>query len=74
MNMASVPGAVRSPFGVLPDGTEVERVTLHAPDGLEAHIITYGAALQALQALQAPLVPTRLPVPCSRIRRFRAVR
>ena len=31
-----------------PTAREVERVTLHAADGLEARIITYGASLQAL--------------------------
>ena len=48
MNMPAVPRVARSRFGVLPDGTEVERVTLHAADGLEARVITYGASLQAL--------------------------
>ena len=48
MNTPSIPRVARSRFGVLPDGTEVERVTLHAADGLEARIITYGASLQAL--------------------------
>ena len=48
MNESSTPNVARSPFGVLPDGTEVERVTLRAADGLEARIMTYGAALQAL--------------------------
>jgi aldose 1-epimerase len=38
----------RDVFGVLPDGRVVERVTLCAANGFEAHIITYGAALQAL--------------------------
>src|SRR5260363_163642 len=35
-------------FGSLPDGRDVERVTLRGADGFEARIITYGAALQAL--------------------------
>src|SRR5688572_17886687 len=48
MNMPSVSRVARSRFGVLPDGSEVERVTLHAVDGLEARIMTYGASLQAL--------------------------
>lgn len=48
MNRPSAPCVTRSPFGVLPDGTEVECVTLQATDGLEARVITYGAALQAL--------------------------
>ena len=48
MNMQSVRSVTRSTFGVLPDGSEVERVILQAADGLEARIMTYGAALQAL--------------------------
>jgi aldose 1-epimerase len=48
MNTPSVPRVTRSRFGVLPDGSDVERIVLHAPDGLEARIITYGASLQAL--------------------------
>ena len=48
MNRPSVPSVTRSSFGVLPDGAEVERIILRAADGLEARIITYGAALQAL--------------------------
>jgi aldose 1-epimerase len=48
MNTQAVPGVTRSAFGVLPDGSEVELVTLQAPDGLEARIMTYGASLQAL--------------------------
>jgi aldose 1-epimerase len=38
----------RTPFGVMPDGTVVERVTLRGADGFEAGIITYSAALQSL--------------------------
>jgi aldose 1-epimerase len=48
MNVSSIPRVARSTFGLLPDGTEVERVTLQAADGLEARIMTYGASLQAL--------------------------
>jgi aldose 1-epimerase len=48
MNMPSGPGVVRFPFGVLPDGSEVERIILQGADGLEARIVTYGATLQAL--------------------------
>ena len=44
----SFPRVTRSRFGMLPDGSEVERVTLQAADGLEASIMTYGASLQAL--------------------------
>jgi aldose 1-epimerase len=43
----------RDAFGHLADGRAVERVTLRGAAGLEARIITYGAALQAL------LVPDR---------------
>ncbi|WP_315755450.1 MULTISPECIES: aldose epimerase family protein [unclassified Bradyrhizobium] len=38
----------RDVFGCLPDGREVERVTLRGAHGFEARIITYGAALQTL--------------------------
>ena len=38
----------RDVFGLLRDGRAVERVTLRAPNGFEARIITYGAMLQAL--------------------------
>src|SRR5512133_806677 len=48
MSVSSIPRVARSTFGRLPDGTEVERMTLHAADGLEASIMTYGASLQAL--------------------------
>jgi aldose 1-epimerase len=44
---ATVPVA-RDLFGSLPDGRAVERVVLRARGGFEAHIITYGATLQAL--------------------------
>lgn len=37
----------RRVFGTLPDGTAVEEVTLAAP-GIEAHVITWGAALRDL--------------------------
>jgi aldose 1-epimerase len=40
----------RAPFGTMPDGTAVERVTLRGADGFEVGIITFGAALQSLQA------------------------
>jgi aldose 1-epimerase len=43
----------RETFGCLPDGAAVERICLRTPDGFEARVITYGAALQAL------LVPDR---------------
>ena len=35
-DMPSVPRVARSRFGVLPDGRDVERIVLHAADGLEA--------------------------------------
>ncbi|CAL75687.1 Aldose 1-epimerase (Galactose mutarotase) [Bradyrhizobium sp. ORS 278] len=38
----------RDVFGSLPDGREVERVTLRGAGGFEARIITFGAALQTL--------------------------
>ena len=39
---------VRETFGILPDGRAVERVMLRDVSGFEAHIVTYGATLQAL--------------------------
>ena len=48
MNVPSVPRITRSRFGVLPDGSDVERIVLHGSGGLEASIMTYGASLQAL--------------------------
>jgi len=44
----AAPNVVREFFGGLPDGRAVERVVLRGAGGFEAHIITYGAALQAL--------------------------
>ncbi|WP_338833721.1 aldose epimerase family protein [Bradyrhizobium septentrionale] len=38
----------RAPFGTLPDGTVVERVTLRGEHGFEAAILPFGATLQAL--------------------------
>lgn len=38
----------REPFGSLPDGTQIEAVTLANARGITARIITYGATLQAL--------------------------
>jgi aldose 1-epimerase len=40
----------RSPFGVLPDGSVVEAITLANAGGMSATILTYGASLQALMA------------------------
>ena len=48
MTVSSALRLTRSRFGVLSDGSEVERVVLQAADGLEASIMTYGASLQAL--------------------------
>ena len=48
MSTSSAPGVQRSRFGALPDGTDVECVTLQATGGLEARIMTYGASLHAL--------------------------
>jgi aldose 1-epimerase len=48
MNTSSAPRLSRSRFGMLPDGDEVECVTLQEVGGFEARIITYGAVLQAL--------------------------
>jgi len=47
MRDATLP-VTRDLFGILPDGRTVERVVLRDVSGFEAHIITYGAALQAL--------------------------
>ena len=41
--------AQRSPFGTLPDGVQIEAVTLTNGHGMRARIITYGATLQALE-------------------------
>ncbi len=43
----------RAPFGKMPDGEAVEGITLTNGSGMQARIITYGAALQSL------LVPDR---------------
>ena len=45
MSGPSVSRALRSRFGVLPDGSEVERIVLQWDGGLEARLITYGASL-----------------------------
>ena len=44
----AAPRLARDLFGTLPDGRVVERVVLRGLDGFEAHVITYGATLQAL--------------------------
>ncbi|QAY75444.1 aldose epimerase family protein [Sphingosinicella sp. BN140058] len=43
----------RAPFGQMPDGAAVEAITLTNASGMQARIISYGAALQSL------LVPDR---------------
>jgi aldose 1-epimerase len=48
MTSAATPRVDRAPFGTMPDGMAVERVTLRGADGFEASVITYGAALQSL--------------------------
>jgi aldose 1-epimerase len=50
MNSVTMTRIDRAPFGTMPDGATVERVTLRGADGFEAGIITFGAALQSLQA------------------------
>ena len=44
----ATPRLARDLFGTLPDGRAVERVVLRGIGGFEAHVITYGATLQAL--------------------------
>lgn len=48
MNRLLTPRVARSVFGMMPDGSEVECVTLREADGLEVRIMTYGASLQTL--------------------------
>ncbi len=50
MTKAAIARIDRAPFGVMPDGAVVERVTLRGADGFEAGIISHGAALLALTA------------------------
>jgi aldose 1-epimerase len=45
--------AARAPFGKLPDGQNVEAVTLSNRNGMQARIISYGASIQSV------LVPDR---------------
>ena len=42
--------AIRTDAGALSDGTGIEAVTLSNARGVSARILTYGAALQALDA------------------------
>ncbi|WP_246027206.1 aldose epimerase family protein [Novosphingobium umbonatum] len=48
MKETAMPTATRDIFGTMPDGTEVERITLRNGQGMSASIISYGAILQAL--------------------------
>ncbi|PSJ40875.1 galactose-1-epimerase [Sphingomonas deserti] len=50
---ADAANVARAPFGQMPDGAAVEAITLTNGSGMQARIITYGAALQSL------LVPDR---------------
>ncbi len=45
----AAPRAAREIFGTMPDGRAVERVVLRGAGGFEAHILSYGATLQALK-------------------------
>lgn len=45
------------PFGATPDGDTVERITLRSPDGIELDVITYGATVTRLMALDRDGVP-----------------
>ena len=45
------PTFAREPWGAMPDGTEVERITLGDGAGFVARIITFGAAVQSLLVL-----------------------
>ena len=47
-NSSYAVNATRASFGTMPDGTEVEAITLVASQGISARIITYGATLQSL--------------------------
>src|SRR5262249_60794668 len=48
--MSSQPARIdRAPFGIMGDGTGVERITLRGADGFEAAIVPYGGTLQALK-------------------------
>jgi aldose 1-epimerase len=48
--LALAGAAQRSAFGTLPDGIQIEAVTLTNGLGVRARIITYGATLQSLEA------------------------
>ena len=40
----------RAPFGTMPDGTQIEAVTLSNGHGVSARVISFGATLQSLKA------------------------
>ena len=46
--MTTQPRIIRESFGQLPDGRRVERIVLRGEAGFEAHLITFGAAIQRL--------------------------
>ncbi|CAA9485239.1 MAG: Aldose 1-epimerase [uncultured Sphingomonadaceae bacterium] len=48
MDAAAEAAVSRAPFGQLPDGSRVEAITLSNDRGLQARIITYGAAIQSV--------------------------
>jgi aldose 1-epimerase len=45
---SAMPKVTREIFGHLPDGAEIEMVQLRGDHGFEVHLITYGAAIQAI--------------------------
>jgi len=47
-NSAEAVNLVRTPFGVLKDGTKVEAITLQNKQGVSATFITYGAGIQSV--------------------------
>jgi len=48
LTMAETTRMTRNVFGALPDGRTVDRIVLRGDRGFEAHVIAFGAALQAL--------------------------
>lgn len=48
MTATNKPRVERAPFGRMPDGTVVERITLRGADGFEAGLIPYGAVIHTL--------------------------
>ncbi|MFA0964407.1 aldose epimerase family protein [Roseivirga sp. BDSF3-8] len=45
---ATIPAITKAPFGTMPDGTEIEKFTVEAPDGAKVDIITYGGIVTSL--------------------------